>query len=426
MAKLREILVELNPWWKGSFSVDYRERELYGEIQRFMRRPQILALTGLRRVGKTTILFKAAEDAIRDGFDPRNIVYFSFDEFREIEIREVLKEYEALLDRDLRGGRFLVLLDEIQKLTGWQDQLKSLYDIHKGNVKFMVSGSESLFIRKGARETLAGRLFEFRVEPLSFREYLKFKAFEPKPIGLHERELLRLFDEFVLTQGFPELVGEKDKAVLRKYLRESVVEKVIFRDLPMLLGIKDLSVIESLLNIIIEEPGQLIEISELAGTLSVSRKTLSNYLSYLEQSFLVRKLYNFSRGRRKVERKLRKYYPAVLSVDLAFRDDDLSRSRVFEWAVVNQLGADFFWRDPYKNEVDIVLGDHKPVPIEVKYGKVDTSGLRSFMRRFKAEKGYVVTRDKEDSLEIDGKIISLVPAYKFLLSRNPKQRLKGS
>jgi predicted AAA+ superfamily ATPase len=416
MPKIKDVLLELNPWWKEPFNVqNYKERKIYSEIQEFMHLPQIIALTGLRRVGKTTLMLKLVEDTIRGGLSPTNILYFSFDEFREVELREVLKEYEVLVERGLHAGRFLVLFDEIQKLEGWEDQLKALYDVHKRNIKFVISGSESLFIRRWSKETLAGRLFEFRVEPLSFQEYLVFRGIRYTPVGVYERELEKLFDEFIYTQGFPELVSIDDKSVARKYLRESIVEKVIFRDLPSLLGIKDISVIESLLNILVEEPGQLIEISELAGTLKVSRKTLSNYLTYLEQSFLLRKLYNFSTGRRKVERKLRKYYPVIASVDLVFGKDDFSRSRVFEWAVVNQLKAEFFWRDPYKNEVDVVLGKRKPIPLEVKYGKVDTSGLQAFMNKFKVGKGYVVTPNREETRKVNAKTVFVVPAFKLLL-----------
>jgi len=61
--------------------------------------PQIIALTGLRRVGKTTLMFKIIEDVIRKDFDPRNILYFSFDELRKVEIRRIIKEYEALMER---------------------------------------------------------------------------------------------------------------------------------------------------------------------------------------------------------------------------------------------------------------------------------------------------------------------------------------
>lgn len=416
MAKIKEVMIELNPWWKGEFKIEFKEREVCKQIQKFMPLPQILAFTGLRRVGKTTLMLKIAEDSIKI-FGSKNIIYFSFDEFKEAEIREVLRQYEELMEKDLRKEKYLLLLDEIQKLSGWEDQLKAVYDTFGKNIKIIISGSESLFIRRKSKEVLAGRIFEFKVEPLSFREFILFRGVESKPIGLHEKELDRLFNEFALTLGFPELVNIREKDIIKKYVKESIVEKVVYRDLPELFNIKDISAVDSLLNIFMEEPGQLIEISELAKELNISRQTLSNYLTYLEESFLVKKLYNFSRNRRKVERKLKKYYPSIISVDLLFREDDLSKSKVFEWLIINELKAEFFWRDSYKNEVDIIMANKKPTPIEIKYGKIDLKGLLVFMKKFGINEGYVISPDKEGSQKTDGKTISIVPAFKFLLKQ---------
>lgn len=415
MARIKDVLLELNPWWKREFGVEFKEREVYGQVRKYMALRQMIALTGLRRVGKTTLMLKTAEDALKGGVDSKNIVYFSFDEFRGVEVREIMREYEGLMGKDLRQGKILLLLDEVQKLGDWENQLKGVYDTYGKNIKIVISGSESLFIRRKSRETLAGRLFEFKVEPLSFKEFLLFKEACFEPVGLYEKELTRLFDEFTLTLGFPELVNVKDKDVIRKYVRESIVEKVVYRDIPGLFRIKDTAVVESLLNVIMEEPGQLIELSGLAKELKVSRQTISTYFRYLEESFLVRKLYNYSRSRRKTERKLKKYYPTVISPDLLFRVDDLSKSRVFEWLMVNQLKAEFFWRDPYKNEVDIVLANKETTPIEVKYGRTDFKGLTAFMKKFKVKEGYVISPGREATQKINGKNISVVPAYKFLL-----------
>lgn len=419
MSNIRDSLIESNPWWKGDFDLEYKDREIHHEIQKFIALPQIVALTGLRRVGKTTLMLKIAKDAITKGVDSKAVAYFSFDEFRESQIREVLKEYETIMHEDLGTGRHLILLDEIQKLHGWEDQLKALYDRYRKKLKIIISGSESLFIRKGSRENLAGRIFEFKIDPLSFKEYLLFMGTKYEPLELHERELARLFDEFMLSEGFPELVGVKDKLVVKKYLRESIVEKVVFRDLLRLLAIRNVASLESLLNILMEEPGQLVEISELAGQLKISRQTLSDYLYYLEQSFLVRKLYNYSTGRRKVERKLRKYYPTVVSVDMLFRSDEMSRSRVLESVCVNQLKAEFFWRDKYKNEVDAVLTNNKPIPVEIKHGKPHLAGLDAFMKKFGLKKGYILSRDIEETRRVNGREISIVPAYKYLLTQEP-------
>ncbi|MBI2664114.1 ATP-binding protein [Candidatus Woesearchaeota archaeon] len=418
MATIKEVLVELNSWWKGEFSVAFKERELYSQILKFMPLPQIIAVTGMRRVGKTTLMLKVAEDSIRKGMNPRDVIYFSFDEFKEAEIRQVIREYERLMETDFGKGRHLLLLDEVQKLEGWESQLKGIYDALGKKVKIVVSGSESLFIKRKSKETLAGRLFEFTLEPLTFREFLLFKGAVLKPEGIYERELSRLFNEFVFTLGFPELVGVMEKDIIKKYVKESILEKVIYRDMPGLFRIKDASVLESLLALITEEPGQLIELSDLAKELKVSRQTISNYLAYLEDSFLIRKLYNFSRSRRKVERKLKKYYPALISADLLFRDDDFSKSKVFKWLIVNQLKAEFFWRDPYKNEVDIVVADKKLTPIEIKHGKTSFSGLLAFMNKFKVNDGYIVSPDKEKRHRITGKNIYVVPAFKFLLRKS--------
>lgn len=85
-------------------------------------------------------------------------VYFSFDEFKSTDLRDVLLTAEELLERDLSGNLALFLLDEIQEFAGLEDQVKSLYDLHR-NLKLMVSGSESLFIKHRSRAPLARQGF---------------------------------------------------------------------------------------------------------------------------------------------------------------------------------------------------------------------------------------------------------------------------
>ncbi len=86
----------------------------------------------------------------------------------------------------------------------------------------------------------------------------------------------------------------REKDAIKKYVNEGVIEKVIYRDIPELLPIKDVAVLASVYKIIADEPGQLIELQSLASGLSISRQTLSTYLTYLEDAFLVRKLYKKS------------------------------------------------------------------------------------------------------------------------------------
>src|SRR3989344_4227988 len=182
MAKIIDELKNQNPWWKERFTLEFKDREIYTKIQKFIPLPQILALSGLRRVGKTTLMLKIIKDRIQNGEDPHNILYFSFDEFKGTDIREVIREYETITGKDFNQGTYLLVLDEIQKLKNWEDQIKSIYDQRKPRVKIIISGSESLFIRKKSKETLAGRIFEFKVESLTFKEFLYFKEINLRPV----------------------------------------------------------------------------------------------------------------------------------------------------------------------------------------------------------------------------------------------------
>ncbi len=414
MAQISDILKEANPWWKGQFKVEYKERFIYKEVKKFLGSRLIIAFTGLRRIGKTTMLLKIIEDKINEGFDPSNIVFFPFDEQSNIDIRDIITEYEKLFEKNISSGKYILILDEIQKLDGWESKLKWFYDVYSKNTKIFISGSESLFIRRKSKETLAGRLFEFKMTTLTFKEFATFKGQKIYPIGLYTKELSILLWEFIRCQGFPELVGVDEQNYIKKYITEGIVEKVVYRDIPEIFGVRDTSSLNSILRILMEEPGQLIENQKLAKELKISRYSVSKYFEYLEESFLVRKLYNYSRNGRKSERALRKYYPTVISVELAFKSDDLYKSRIFEWFVVNQLNSNFFWRDQYKNEVDIVIKENQ-IPIEIKYGKIEEKGLISFMDKFNVARGYIISLDLEEERQRDGKLIKIIPAHKFLL-----------
>src|SRR3989338_265314 len=418
MTQIKDALREFNPWWEGKFKVEFKEREILSKMEKFLKLPQIIALTGLRRVGKTTLMLKIGEEFVNKGLEPRRVLYFSFDEFRKTGLREVIQAYEEMMEANVRDGKFLLLLDEVQKLDGWEDQIKGIYDLYGKGMKIIISGSESLFIKRKTNETLAGRIFSFKVGLLTFREFLIFRGTRLEPVGLYERELNRLLEDYIITLGLPELVHVRDKEIIKKYVKEGIIDKVVYRDMQQMFRIKDISKIDSILNMLLEEPGQLWDLSELASELGISRQTLSTYLTYLEESFLVKKLYNYSKNRRKVERKLKKYYPTIISPDLLFRDDSFSKSKVFEWLIVMQLDTDFFWRDTFKNEVDIVMFDkEKAMPVEVKYGKIEHGGLLAFAKKFSVSEGKIVSRSSEEKRKVNGMVVNVVPAVKFLLRK---------
>ena len=412
--KVKKALFESNPWWRQKLEINYKDREIYQKLQKYMEVKQIIAMTGLRRVGKTTIMLKIIKENIDSGFAPDNIVYFSFDNFRDLDLSELIEVYFEEYDKDVEISKYLFLFDEVQKVNNWEEQVKRLYDLHV-NFKIIISGSESLFIRKKSKESLAGRMFEFKVEPLTFKEFLSFKGLNLKPTGLYEKELLRIFEEFMFSGGFPELVDMKDKDFIKNYIREAVVEKILFRDIPLIYPIRDVSILESIFKIISGNPGQIIEINRLASEVGLSRRVVSLYISYLENSFLIKKIFNFSRNQRKTAKKLKKYYPTIPALGFIYGNEDV-KPKIFENTIVLQSGANFFWRDAYKNEVDIVLDEGKIIPIEVKYGEIkDIDGMFKFMDLFNVKEGFVISRNEEKEQKIGNKKILVIPAWKWFL-----------
>ncbi len=171
-----------------------------------------------------------------------------------------------------------------------------------------------------------------------------------------------------------------------------------------------MEIVNDILELIIYSPGQIIDIVKLAKELKLSRQVVSSYLDYLEKSFLIKKVYNFSRNLRKQKRALKKYYPAI--VFPAVVEDKFAFC--FENSLVWQLDAQFFYRDAYQHEVDIILvGKNKEIiPLEVKTGAIDLKGLNTFLRKHNLTDALVITIDREDKIGNT----KILPFYKYLLT----------
>jgi len=406
--KVERALREFNPFWATPFKIEYKNREIYEKLARYIKEPQIVSLCGLRRVGKTTILQKIIYELLKEN-SPDSILYFSFDDFGGLELYDVLDTFQEIHKKE---PKFLIF-DEVQKLSNWAGKVKILYDTKK--YKIFVSGSESLFLRKGSLESLAGRIFEFEVKKLSFKEYLDFigKAEMIKKPRLYDIELRIELSNYLFSGGFPELIEKKDKEFVRQYLKTAIVEKIVFKDMTKIYPIDDPAKLIAILDILVDNPGMLVDFSSLSQELGISRQTLSKYFEYLEMAHLVVKLYNFSRNRITSEKSLKKFYPTFLSPVLVEESEE-KMGKLIENTCVLTTDAKFFWRDKYKDEVDIILQpDKELIPVEIKYRNQPSQnkGLQKFLKKYKCEQALVVTKDKRGKNEA----VRFVPVHEFLL-----------
>ena len=409
-------LEQANHWWISN-KVDPElalpfKREVFSDANRRMKERFIIALVGLRRVGKTTIAYQLIEKLLEEGIKKENILFFSFDEINAT-LGDVLESYKEAEKKDFREEKVYAFLDEIQKCNNWENEMKKYYDIYP-KIKFVITGSESLFIRKKTKETLAGRIAEFMITPFRFTEYLKFNnVFEAD--YKHETKIRPLFIKYVENGGFPETFKLESEKDFKEYIQALVVDRIIYKDIPQRFKIEEPELLRTLLQLITHNPGMYVDYQSLSRQFGKDRRVIKSYISYLQESFLIRMLGNYRRGSTTL-RKRKRAYPTdngTIRLYKAPINNDFF-GRMVETAIINSMDAKSFWKNG--NELDII---HNDTPIEIKYQeKIDSEDfkpLREFMRKFSRREAYLITKKDEGEAKFDEGIIKMIPAWKWLL-----------
>jgi predicted AAA+ superfamily ATPase len=385
--ELEELIYLQNPWFRDRGFRPAEEklpkRKIFPQVLKEIATiRQITSITGVRRVGKSTLLKQIIAKLLQDDESEESILYFSFDQPTVEETPHVLEEiisfyFQKILNREVNklSRRVFLFFDEIQLVPFWQDVLKRYFDLNK-NIKFVVSGSASLYISTKAKESLAGRIFEKSLGPLSFSEFkLLFKSQD--------------FYEFLDFGQFPEFREIKEGGKRIEYLKEGVVGRVLNLDIPKTFGIRKTLDFERLFWSLLPNTGQIINSARLASDLQLKKATLFKYLSVLEKSLLVEKVLNLSGSFRSESRLLRKFYPASTNF-LNLIPETISWGFKAESYVANLLRQKyrevFLYRKGGK-EIDFILPQRK-LAIEVKYQGNLRSADYLFLKKYIEEKGY--------------------------------------
>ena len=470
--KIIKLIREYNPWWElrelKELKVPEYKRYIFSDVEKYLRTKQIIAIIGLRRVGKTVLIKQIISELKIEKY---NAFYFLFDDLATQDPELLYDILDYYLKNISKNGRKYIFLDEIQKVSNWHDILKRFYDTRE-DIKFIVSGSASLQIRK-SKESLAGRIFDFYLPILTYKEFLelnlgetidnsgRYMTFSPEfsnktisndshitneivykkiesdfskfkdfyEANLHKKSLYEnMFNEYILKGAFPEIAKEKDIEIIKNYVKSSVTEKIIFEDIPAVFDVRRKDILSSILEYCGRETSNLLDITNLSKILGADFQTIRSYLFYLKNSYILDLLYNYSNSSSKQLRKNKKVHIAHPCIDLAMKNhgrnileinDVVGRyAETIIFQHVKLLSKEIaFWRTPQKEEVDIILDK---LPIEVKYRRdIKNSELKpliKFMNGFKIDKGYIISKDILLKKEIDNKEILFVPAWLFLLS----------
>ena len=362
-----EILRLLNGWWttgivSENLARKFKRKSFKDALSILTNYRQILVLTGLRRVGKSTIMYQLINDLI-SSVSPLKIIYFSFD-FGSEELQLILREYQKITKIDWKTEETFLFLDEIQKQKNWAPQLKMIYDAFP-NVKFVVSGSASLQLEREVMENLAGRYYLIDVPVLSLVEYFSLEHDEGIENARLNEDRIKLEIEPYIRKPFPELVKVADERMIYEYIRESVISKILGQDLISEFEKVEIPLLNSLINLFFSEPGMTLNYDGLARTLSKRKETIERHVYMLEFSKLIRVIKNYRPSTMSESRKLKKVYPYDISLALSYFPS-LERGRVIETLLMSRLNTKRYWREGSK-EVDALYETRGgQIPIEIK------------------------------------------------------------
>ena len=429
--ELLDELTRQNPWWNtGEIELedDLIERDLFTALKEELESDIISGLIGLRRTGKTTLM-RQLIDHIFTKTAPENVFYFSFDAMQKEEkiVKKVIQlYYQNILKKipEELENKIFIFLDEVQKIENWSEQVKSIWD-RDYPIKFVISGSSSMNVTKGAGESLVGRIRIHRIYPFSFSEFLKYNEVKPPAIDLNDvkenrikypsnsEKIKIMFKDYMEYGGFPEIHQKKEK---REYLND-IVSLTFYRDIINMLPVKRSEVLEGLFHHFISGSGQLVNYNKLSGSLDTKYKTIKKYIEYLETSFLIERSNLHSKSKLKGVRR----NPKIYVTDHGFSQlQSMDEGLKVETAVYNCLSRSYevhYWRDDH--EVDMIVEKESTIPIEVKYKeeirKRDLKGLFEFMEKHEVEKAVVVSEEKWESKTYDDKEVIFVPAWLFIL-----------
>ena len=409
---MEELLLILNEWWtEGEISEEkakeYKRTIFQHVTDTFMNYRQIVILTGLRRVGKTTLMFQIIKKLIDNGVNPKNILYFSFDERIENPLL-IFKSYEKITKVNWKKEKIYVFFDEIHKLEDWSTKIKILYD-NMLNIKLCVSGSASLMLEEEATKNLAGRYFLIEVEPLSLKEYAEL-YFNNRIDNyyLWKPRLEAIFEDFIL-KPFPEIVKWTDRQKINEYIRTLIIEKIVKSDIPHIFQKVNIKLISTLINIFLKDIGSTLNITSLAKELGVHKLTLLNHLYYLEFGKMFRIIKNYRPSIRAESRKLMKIYPYHPSLSLALYPET-EKGKIIENLILSYGKYNKYWRKGEK-EIDFLKINSTIIPIEIKYKpKIKNEDLKTmnfFLKKYNLKKGIVFYQGDNKTIKLNDKNIKL-------------------
>jgi len=374
-------------------------REIFKQLELELDKKEATIITGMRRVGKTTALthlYDLIPSKNKALLDLENPLYRKvFEEENYDTIWNNLKQFKITNET-----KTYLFLDEIQNLPELSRAVKYLYD--HWDVKFVLTGSSSYYLRNLFPESLAGRKIIFEIFPLNFSEFLIFKeviretkesfaqkASEKNKIA-YER-LIPYYNEFLEFGGFPSVVLEKNFERKRTMLSE-IFTSYFEKDAKNLADFSDMSKLRDLILLLVPRVASRIEINKLANELAVSRQTVYNYLSFLEQTYFISLLPRHSASIDRQAAGSKKLF--LCDSGIANVLGRISQGQLLEQSIFQTLRTRHklsFYQKDRVSEIDFIIDGTTALEVKMSVSRQDISNLKKRAESNKLANYFVIS-----------------------------------
>ena len=427
-----------NGWWYGENVPDSIPRTEYRDnLIPLLDMREIVVLMGIRRSGKSTLLYQMIEHLLKTG-SAHNICYINFDDNALIPFAKdpdfLQTVYETYLEEQGPVGRVFLFFDEIQNIQSWEAWVKKMYDKNR-DVKFIITGSSSSLLQKEYSSLLTGRVITTEVYPLSFGEYLTFTGLDlaDKALGylLNQKPAIkRKLSEYMRYGGFPEVVLQEMERFKIEQLK-NYFTGIIARDVLLRYSLRDASKIEGVSHLLLTSIATPVSARRLGNTLGISPHTVLDYIRILEEVCLVQTLSFFSYSLKEQMSRQKKIYCIDSgirnAIGFTFSKDVGRTAENIVFLSLKRRGSEvFYWKNEKGWEVDFVVKSGLDVGELVQVcwdlsGKSENREVRALnaaMEYFNLKKSTIITENTLKEETIGENVIEFVPLWMWLLKND--------
>ena len=353
--------------------MEIRRDKYLDDLKNRMHNGMIKVITGIRRCGKSYLVFKLFKNyLIQSGIPENNIIEIALDERKNKEYRDPDAILEYIEEQIADKGDYYLLIDEVQLLNDFEEVLNSL--LHKSNLDIYVTGSNSKFLSKDIITEFRGRGDEIHIFPLTFKEFMQ----------VYPEDRYRGFADYLMYGGLPLTITMKTEEQKVKYLT-TLFEETYIKDIRDRNRIDKIQELNDLINVLASAVGSLTNPSKIQATFKsqihsdISVNTVSQYIEFLEDAFLINAANRFDvKGRKYIGTPLKYYFEDVglRNARLGFRQNE--ETHLMENIIYNELRARGYQVDVGVVPVRKTDEDGKRVRTQLEIDFIATMGSKKY------------------------------------------------